>query len=104
VSVIEYAVEKSDNKTGVKIDQDQVRWQKRVFVLKNYHSLNNIKVKISFAKLYFGKVDLTLTFYADVSDVRYWTRQFFLYHINQDERKNDKCKFCKLKLIAKADF
>ncbi len=47
VSVIEYAVEKSDNKTGVKIDQDQVRWQKefifiKVFVLKNYHSLNNI--------------------------------------------------------------
>jgi hypothetical protein len=25
VSVIEYAVEKSDNKTGIKIDQDQVR-------------------------------------------------------------------------------
>jgi len=36
VSVIEYAVEKSDNKTGVKIDQDQVRWQKSLSIYKSF--------------------------------------------------------------------
>ncbi len=36
VSVIEYAVEKSDNKTGIKIDQDQVRWQKSLSIYKSF--------------------------------------------------------------------